>query len=116
MVRNAPRSKVKGSLATRTMSRPLSLRSILNPPPPLPSFQLVPELKYKLAASSVTLLTYRVQTTLCPSATAKLSKLRVSVVSPPAEDDVAASTKALIRLIVWSIAFLRFAWPKPLMA
>ena len=121
----APRSKVNGSLATKTISRPLSLLSILNPPPPFPSFQLVPELKYKLAASSVTLLTYRLQTTLWPSATAKLSKLRLSGVSPPViaplstEDDddrAAASTKALMRLIVWSIAFLRFMWPKPLVA
>ena len=59
-----PLSKVKGSLATSTMSAPLSLLSILYCPGPSPRIQLVPEEKYKDAASSVVLLTYRVHTTL----------------------------------------------------
>ena len=59
-----PLSKVKGSLATRTISAPLSLLSILYCPGPSPCIQLVPEEKYKDAASSVVLLTYLVHTTL----------------------------------------------------
>lgn len=59
-----PLSKVKGSLATSTISAPLSLLSILYCPGPSPCFQLVPEEKYRDAASSVVLLTYLVHTTL----------------------------------------------------
>ena len=59
-----PLSKVKGSLATSTISAPLSLLSILYWPGPSPCFQLVPEEKYRDAASSVVLLTYLVHTTL----------------------------------------------------
>ena len=59
-----PLSKVKGSLATSTISAPLSLLSILYCPGPSPCIQLVPDEKYKDAASSVVLLTYFVHTTL----------------------------------------------------
>lgn len=61
---SSPLSKVKGSLATSTISAPLSRLSILYWPGPSPRFQLVPEEKYSEAASSVVLLTYFVHTTL----------------------------------------------------
>ena len=111
-----PRSNVKGSLATRTMSAPLSRLSILYRPVSPVNFQVVPLEKYRLAAASVLLLTYLLQTTLCPSATAKLRRLMVSIPSSSRLSAGMAATKALIRSIVFRIALLSTACPNPFLA
>lgn len=59
------------------------------------------------------LLTYRVHTTLWPSATAKFSRLRVSRVSVRCCERGMSAISALMRLIVCSMALRSTACPKP---